>query len=99
MKSLFQQCVHSLAFGGKFVLPLIGIRYKIGECPLGFFEVTKLHFILMLISHSSEQHFGVSRSFVSQLFSPWDSPSFICSNYEQSLFIFHYIQTYNNTDA
>lgn len=37
MKGLFKQCVHSLAFRGKFILPLIGIYYKIGECPLGFF--------------------------------------------------------------
>lgn len=37
MKGLFEQCTHSLSFRGKFILPLIGIYYKIGECPLGFF--------------------------------------------------------------
>lgn len=37
MKGLLEQCVHSLTSRGKFILPLIGIYYKIGGCPLGFF--------------------------------------------------------------
>lgn len=37
MKGLFKQCTHSLAFRGKFILPLTGTYYKIGGCPLGIF--------------------------------------------------------------